>query len=48
MPAEKFVTQFVREAGFTPPPPPARIVITSPPPMTGGDRMFFSNEKFSP
>ena len=47
MPAEKFVTQFVREAGFTPIPDRAIIVTYAPANMSERIVKFFANEFFA-
>ena len=47
MPAEKFVTKFVKEAGFTPIPDRAIIVTYAPSNMSERIVKFFSNEFFA-
>ena len=47
MPAEKFVTEFVKEAGFTPIPDRAIIVTYAPSNMSERIVRFFSNEFFA-
>src|SRR5699024_12756709 len=46
MPAEKYVTEFVKEAGFTPIPDRAIIVTYAPANMSERVVKFFSNEFF--
>ena len=47
MPAEKYVTEFVKEAGFTPIPDRAIIVTYAPANMSERIVKFFSNEFFA-
>ena len=47
MPAEKYVTEFVKEAGFTPIPDRAIIVTYAPTNMSERIAKFFSNEFFA-
>lgn len=47
MPAEKFVTEFVKEAGFTPIPDRAIIVTYAPANLSEKVAKFFSNEFFA-
>ena len=47
MPAEKYVTEFVKEAGFTPIPDRAIIVTYAPANMSERIAKFFSNEFFA-
>ena len=47
MPAEKYVTEFVKEAGFTPIPDRAIIVTYAPANMSERVVKFFSNEFFA-
>ena len=47
MPAEKFVTEFVKEAGFTPIPDRAIIVTYAPANLSEMVAKFFSNELFA-
>ena len=47
MPAEKYVTEFVKEAGFTPIPDRTIIVTYAPANMSERVVKFFSNEFFA-
>ena len=47
MPAEKFVTEFVREAGYNPIPDRAIIVTYAPANLSEKIARFFSNEFFA-